>query len=82
MKTAAIALIPQNLPARTGSGCPGPCRARILPRERPALGDAPAVSLEIGSRDPEGSVAYRDEDLRWHAPEARGACTHQDGTPY
>ncbi len=43
---------------------------------------APAVYLEISNRDEADAVDYPDVDLRWNAPDARGAYTHKDGRPY
>lgn len=43
---------------------------------------APAVYLEISNRDDADAVDYPDVDLRWNAPDARGAYTHKDGRPY
>jgi uncharacterized cupin superfamily protein len=43
---------------------------------------APAVYLEISNRDDADAVDYPDIDLRWNAPDARGAYTHKDGRPY
>lgn len=45
-------------------------------------GEAPAVYLEIGSRDPADTAVYPDVDLVWNPPGQPGRYTRRDGTPY
>lgn len=45
-------------------------------------GTAPAVYLEIGSRDPVDVVHHPEVDLRWNAADAPDRYTHKDGSLY
>jgi uncharacterized cupin superfamily protein len=40
-----------------------------------------AVYLEVSNRDPLDEAHYSDVDMRWNAPDARGAFTKKDGSP-
>ena len=45
-------------------------------------GNAPAVYLEVSTRDPLDEACYSEVDLRWNAPDAREMFTRKDGSRF
>lgn len=44
--------------------------------------DRPATYLEIGTREPDGEVVYRDDDLAAHKADGKWVFTRKDGSAY
>lgn len=73
MTSIAVPIRPDDLPARTGSGYPEPFRARVLPREKRALGDAAGLT-KIGVNYTTLGPGAASSMRHWH--------THEDELVY